>query len=268
MKKLSFLFLLVLTIALFQSCEKEPIEDPVAPVAAPELPPAESFIMPFDGYEDADTMRGPFHNWFHAAANIVVWNTALTVTLAVPVTSFYASFGNDPEYQGDLTWLWAYSFDALGNTYQAELYGKILPTQEVEWEMYISQVGGFTDVLWYSGITANDRSYAHWTLNRNGNNPTPFIEADYQRDNGGGIESIRYTNITPNAPENGGYIEYRENDGATPYDRAYDVYKAEIDNLLNIEWNSINKDGRVKDPERFQDEEWHCWGSNLMDIDC
>lgn len=268
MKKFSFLFALVLTVTLFQSCEKEPIDGPVDSLVAPELPPAESFIMPFDDFEDADTVRGPFRNWFYSASNVVVWNSVLTITLAVPVASFYASFNSQAEFQGDLTWLWAYNFPVNGINYRAKLFGKILSAEEVQWEMYISQVGGFTDVLWYSGVTATDRTYAHWTLNRDGNNPTPFLQSDYQRNINGDIASIRYTNVTPNVPENGGYIEFRQELGATPYDRAYDVYKAEIDNLLEIKWNSTTNEGRVKDAEKFIDNEWHCWGSNLMDTDC
>lgn len=268
MKKLSFLFALILTVALFQSCEKEPIDGPVDNLVAPELPPAESFIMPFDNFEDTDTMRGPFRNWFYAASNVVVWNTVLTINLAVPVASFYASFNSQAEFQGDLTWLWAYSFPVNGVTYNAELYGTILSAEEVKWEMYISQQGGFSNVLWYSGITATDRTYAQWTLNRDGNNPMPFIQADFQRNAIGDAASIRYTNIIPNVPENGGYIEFRREDGATPYDRAYDVYKAEIDNLLEIKWSSTSHEGRVRDEEKYDDTEWHCWGSNLMDEDC
>ncbi|HMQ50299.1 MAG TPA: hypothetical protein PKA00_23075 [Saprospiraceae bacterium] len=267
MKKLSFFFVFVLAVAAFQSCQQEPV-DPIPPTAAPELPPVESFVMSFNSFEDADTIRGPYQNWFHAAANIVVWNTALTLTLAVPVASFYASFNSEAQYQSGLTWLWAYDYELLGTTYSAKLYGTILPNDEVEWEMYISQAGGFTDVLWYSGITAFDGSYANWTLYQDGNNPRPFIQADYLRDNGNGVEAIRYTNITPNVVENGDYIEYQEENGATPYDRAYDVFRAGSGNLLEIEWNSIGQDGRVKDKERFQDTNWHCWGSNLMDVAC
>ncbi|MCB9298790.1 MAG: hypothetical protein H6559_37575 [Lewinellaceae bacterium] len=68
---------------------------------------------------------------------------------------------------------------------------------------------GFPRVHWYSGTTANDRSYARWALNFDPNNPGTFINIDFQRDNGNGAAAIRYTNSIPGVPENGGYIEYR-----------------------------------------------------------
>ena len=184
------------------------------------------------------------------------------------MASFYASFSAEAEFQGDATWLWAYEYNIGADTYRAELYGKILSLEELQWEMYISKDGGFQNVLWYSGITATDRSYANWTLNRNAFNPTPYISSAYVLDNGNGEEVIRYTNITPNVPENGGYIEYRENDDAVNFDKAYDVYRAEIDNLLEINWNSLSNKGQVKDFEKFGDTDWHCWGSDLRDMKC
>lgn len=267
MKNLSFILALALTVTFFQSCEKEPL---VNEPDAPELPLQQSFVMPFDGFEDSDTIKS-FNNWFYAASNVVTWNTILTLNLAVPVASFYESFNHQPSWQGEQTWLWAYSFNANGDHYTAELYGKILNDQEVGWEMYISKAGlaGFNDVQWYTGVTAVDRSYASWTLNHNPYNPTNLISIDYQADNGNGAESIRYTNIIPNNPGNGGFIEYQKaHDANQLFNRSYDIYKIEFDNLLDIDWNVITNEGRVKDPQKFQDDDWHCWDSHLQDTQC
>jgi hypothetical protein len=135
--------------------------------------------------------------------------------------------------------------------------------------MYIAQEGGFPQMHWYSGITAIGGAYGTWTLNHNPYNPTPLMTIDYLRDNGNNIESIRYTNIIPGNHENGSYIEYRQTDDpGADFNRMYDVYKSAIDNLLEINWNNPSNEGRVKDAEYFQDEEWHCWGTALQDIDC
>ena len=48
----------------------------------------------------------------------------------------------------------------------------------------------------------------------------------------------------------------------------YDIYNSEIDNLIEIKWNNPDRDGRVKDAEHYQDNEWHCWDNYLQDIDC
>lgn len=284
MRKLSFVLALALSVFAIQSCQKDDTAEPVDPYAgqeAPQLPAAETFVMPIKPFTELDDGREApgwtqevtsrsINNWGYSAGTVLVWNTVLTVHLAIPTLAFFESFNHQAEYQGGGVWLWAYEFTGEnGATYQAELYGELLPSAEVKWDMYISQTGGFPRVHWYSGTTANDRSYARWALNFDPNNPRPFINIDFQRDNGNGAAAIRYTNSIPGVPENGGYIEYREGAGAADgFDRAYEVYKAEIDNLLEINWDSVNKNGRVKDAEKFQDQEWHCWGTDLQDTDC
>lgn len=233
MKKLSLFLVLALTLSLFQSCKKDELTPPAGEVA-PELPPQETFIMAFTDFESSDTTElaannnsnnngnpafNTYHNWFYAAGNIVIWNTVLVIHTAIPTLSFFEAFKHDAVYQGDATWLWAYNFTAAdGSVYEAELSGKwLVNSAEVQWDMYISKQGGFSDVNWYSGITANDRSYARWTLNHKPFNPTPLIDIDFKRDLSTGVESIRYTNIIPNSADNGDYIEYR-NYGNAPGD--------------------------------------------------
>lgn len=276
MKKLSFALVFALSTLFVQSCQKDslndPVIDPYAGREAPKLPSEESFVMPFtafSGYNSTEMDSRSPHNWAYSAANVFVWNTILTFQLAIPVLSFYESFNHEPVYQGSGVWLWAYEITEDGETYRAELYGELLVNDEVKWDMFVSQVGGFSQLHWYTGITAIDESYAHWTLNFDEDNPGPIMSIDYQRDNGNGVEIIRYTNIIPNVPENGGYIEYREGNGAGgDFDRAYDIYKAEIDNMTEINWDNVHNNGRVKDADQYQDEEWHCWDTNLQDTDC
>jgi len=273
MKKLNVALILFLSIFLMQSCQKDDLTTPDNPQAekAPQLPAPESFIMPFAAFEEArdeDDSRST-SNWLYSAGNVLVWNTILTVQLAVPVVAFYESFNHQAAYQGGGIWLWAYDYTASGSTYQAKLFGELLTNNEIKWDMYISQQGGFSEVHWYSGITAIGGAYASWTLNHKPFNPEPLMSIDYQRDNGGGLEGIRYTNIIPGNNDNGSYIEFRQTDGqGADFNRMYDIYKSDIDNLMEINWNNPSNDGRVKDAEYFGDEEWHCWDTSLQDIDC
>ena len=52
MKRLNVIFALALSIFLMQSCQKDDITDPNDPQGqeAPQLPPAESFVMPFEDF--------------------------------------------------------------------------------------------------------------------------------------------------------------------------------------------------------------------------
>ena len=289
MKNLKLVFAVIFALSIFQSCVKE---DDTTTDVAPDLPPVESFVMSFDGFEDADTsgiiVNGgdtgfatsgnseaagvrttTFQNWFYSATHVVVWNTILTINLAVPVAAFYESFNHQATYEGSGVWLWAYEVTGNdGSVYEAKLYGE-LQTDGVKWDMYISKVGGYTDVHWYTGTTSDSGNSATWTLNHQPNNPQSYLGVEYQKDNGNGMASIRYTNIIPGNANNGDYIEFRKNnDTSADYNRAYDIYKTGDNNLLEINWNAPNKNGRVKDEMKFGDTDWHCWDENLMDIDC
>ena len=274
MKKIIFFLSLALSIAVLQSCEKDPKpEDGLAP----QLPPAESFIKPFTGRKSVDTpgvssddleFRGPtYRNSFHAASNVFVWNTVLAVNMAIPVASFLEAFNHNPTYEGNGIFVWSYDVQVAGQTYIASLSGQFVNNNEdVEWIMTVSQVGGFSDFVYYSGIVATDGSEATWTLNHKPLSPEPYIGVDYQKNLATQDISIRYTNVIPNNPDNGDYIEYRT-DAAGDFNRAYDVNRG-ADDFLEILWNVPSNEGRVRHERRFGDTDWHCWDTQLMDTDC
>ena len=277
MKKISYVFVLLLGVTLMQSCVKDPIVDTQEGVA-PKLPPQETFIMSFEGFESADTTklsggrRGPrnvpsYFNWFYSASNIVIWNTVVGLNMVIPVASFGEAFNHDPVYQGNGIWLWSYSYALDGQTYEAELTGAIINESETKWDMNIAQVGGFSKVHWYSGVIANDGSKATWTVNHQPNNPRPYLSIEFIRGASEDEGSLRYTNIISGDNGNGDYIEFSVEEGGA-YNRAYDVFDASKDNLLQIEWHESDKIGRVNDPGQFEDDAWRCWNENFADTDC
>jgi len=80
---------------------------------------------------------------------------------------------------------------------------------------------------------------------------------------------LRYENVISGDPDEGDYIEYREDrTGTATYDRAYDVFQIQEDNLLEIQWNEENSFGRVRNAKHFGNNDWNCWDANFMDIDC
>lgn len=282
MKK-SFLFLsLILSLIVFQSCQKDnetiqPNENgtPTDQVA-PELPPEGLFFMPFTSFESVDTpgvadsgidfRNNPtYRNWFYAAFNVVAWSTGVGINLAIPSAAFSASFANEPTYQGDLTWLWTYDVEVGQDIYTANLTGKIINLSEVEWTMKVSKAGGFTDVTWYTGIVSIDFTQANWTVFQNPQNPEPYLNIVFSGDLQGLNFDITYTNVSPNSPENGEFIAFSANDAAE-FNRTYDVLND--GNLLEVKWDAITRAGRVKSPDFFNDEEYHCWDSELKDVDC
>lgn len=280
MKTFRFFLALFLGIALLSSCEKDPVA-PGGEEAAPQLPPQQSFIMPFDGFEDADTTgfktnkspetkSGPttYTNWFLSASNVVFWNTLVGLGTAVPVASFREAFNHQATYAGNGIFVWTYDFKVAGKTHIANLSGQFINNnQEIKWEMKVSQVGGFTDVTWYTGIVSEDFSQASWILNHKPASPEPFIQIDYALDKATDAFTIRYTNIIPDSPDQGDYIEYRTLPGAD-LNRGYDVFRIQENNFLEIQWEVPSYEGRVKNPAFYGDSEWHCWNDAQMDVDC
>lgn len=237
---------------------------------APQLPPESSFVMNFNNFSSADDTLAQrnltsYRNWGHAYGTVAVWNTIITVGLAVPVASFLESFNHEAVYHPDESnWTWSYNVTAAGQVYEAELTA-YMEGNSVVWEMRVTKGNEFSDFLWYTGTSDINGDDGYWILMNKPSDPRPLLRIDWYQDLGGAA-SIRYTNVVPDGPENGGYILYGTSDGA--FDRYYNIFNKGQDNMTLIEWNHTNLNGNIKDPAFYEDYEVHCWGTNLQDIVC
>ncbi|NOX60246.1 MAG: hypothetical protein GXP29_15490 [Planctomycetes bacterium] len=240
---------------------------------APKIPPASTFVIDFSDFEQED--EGPVlrtrgvlarENWGFAATSAFIWNVILTVNLAVPVASFVESFNNEPTLGPDGVWSWNYSFTAVGVLHSAELQGQINGAN-ITWNMFISKDGEFTDFNWFSGTSDLLGTQGSWTLNKDPDDPTPFIEITYNRDEAANTADIRYTNVIPDSADNGGFIFFAITTDE-PFDANYQIFRKAADETTDIEWSRATKDGRVMDEARFGDTEYHCWDEALVDMDC
>lgn len=278
MKNFLLLLALLMTLTITQSCEKEPQEEETLQLVAPEIPPAEMFSMPISSVRETDTdtttaQSGGFTywNWAHAALSLVGWHTVVYLNMAVPTAAFGMAFNVEPVYVGDLTFEWVYQYEAPqhlgGHYYDVTLSGQYVNnTEEVLWTMTVSQVGGFSDFVWYTGRSSTNSSVGQFILNRNPANPEPYLSMDYENGPGAEDARLRFTNVIPASLENGHYIEYRTST-ADEFNRSFDVQRGS-NNFLEIRWNEPAGNGQVRHPERFNDNEWHCWDFDQRDIDC
>lgn len=260
MKTLRSVFILIFLTCLITGCLKDSI--------APNIPPSGSMVMEFDDFwsGSAKSLAIPKSNFLHAAVHVSWWNLVLTVQLAIPVATFMESFNHQAAWNGtSKEWIWTYPVTVGNDVYKAELHGKE-NGNETDWNMYISKTGGFTDFLWYSGTSMKDNSAGTWYLNKSPDNPTDFLQIDWEM-NSEGISGIRYLNITPGANENGSYIKYGSLKDSS-LDAYYDIYGKSDDRLINIKWNSSSHTGRVKDQKFFSDSDWHCWDELLLNTVC
>lgn len=213
----------------------------------------------------ATTVAAVGLNWAWSAAVVGTWNVLLTVTMATPVAAFIAAINQTPTVE-DGAWVWSYSFQALAATHSARLEAR--PANNgVDWNMFISRSGSYTDFDWFDGFSNLSGTTGTWSLRLNPTDPTPFIDIDWNRDASGSTGDIRYTNAIPGNAENDAYIFAGRTSG-TPYDSFYQIYSAANDNLTEIEWNRTTKAGRVRDPNHFGNSDWRCWNGQLDDIAC
>lgn len=238
---------------------------------APEIPPVSTLSMDFSGFPDTDTLSQrdmeTYHNWWWAATNVFVWNTFVTIGMAIPVASFMEAFNHEAIYDPDSdNWTWSYNFTAGGIVHLASLHASIV-TDSVLWQMYISRQNSYTDFLWYYGKSSLLATGGYWIMYKNAFDPQPLLNITWHRNPALGTEDIKYTNISPGDAENGGYISYAVTTD-TPYDAFYDIFNKGKDNLTSIEWKRPDLEGRITDPMHFGDMEWHCWNQLHQDILC
>ena len=257
--------LLVAVVPLYFGCSDTPSEPQKQ--QPPVMPPLSSMAMDYSQFTTTSLAKSDAKsNWLWAAGHVAVWNTVLTVTLAVPVAAFAESFNHTPVLQSDGRWLWSYNFNLGALQYTAELYGKV-SLEGLGWDMFITQHGLYTDFHWFTGNSDLTATAGFWTMNLRPLEPTPFLQIDWQRDSDDQSIEITYTNIVPDGDENGSYI-YQAFNQQLPYTGMYDIYRASTENLVEIKWNRETLEGRINDQQHFNDSDWHCWDAHLDDCEC
>jgi hypothetical protein len=246
---------------------------------APEIPPSSTFVMDFDSFPGGGgqsdlppliPVKGQQTytqaNFNHAAFFVGFWNLAIAVNMVVPVAAYGTALQQTAEQQPDGSWHWAFDFGAANQQYSARLEC-LVDEEGFNWDMYISQDQTIDQYHWFSGWSNLTLTEGTWTLNRSPEEPEPYIGIEWERTPATDFREIRYTNIIPDDPANGGYIWH----GITAplaYDAFYDIYGVEENRLLETEWNRDTQAGHVRDEVFFEDSDWHCWDEELQDIDC
>ncbi len=264
LKKIIAFSLLLLT-PLFFSCSDDPTEPEIN--QPPTMPPLATMVMDYSDFTPASLAKaeGKGH-WLWAAGNVAFWNTALTVTMAVPVAAFAESFNHPPVLKSDGSWLWAYNYNLGPLQYTAKLYAKA-GLNGIKWNMYISLHGVFDEFHWFTGTSDYQATEGYWLLNVRPTDPVPFMQIDWTRDSQSQAVDITYSNIRPDGDENGSYIHQAFNQDGD-FTGRYDVYRVTTDNLVEIKWDRDSLQGRIKDEKHYDDTDWHCWDSNLENTSC
>ncbi|MBX2941638.1 MAG: hypothetical protein KF860_04770 [Cyclobacteriaceae bacterium] len=268
MKSLA-IYLLAFGFLLSSCSDDNEIGTPPGP--APEIPPISTFEidlnqLPQDNGGRVGGRTNTMDNWGHAAIGIGVWNLILGVSTVVPVAAFKASINQTPEFIGNNTWQWKYDFSVANVQHSAKLQGTLV-SNGVDWKMLLSKEGAFTDYEWYSGHANAERTVGTWTLNFGPDENRPFIQIDWDRNINNTVADIKYTSIDPNAIGKGSYIYFGINE-ETLFNAFYQIFDKEHENMIEIEWNRSTNEGRVRNPNYFGNNEFHCWNAALEDVNC
>ena len=265
-KPLKLIAVFTLTAMLFtvMSCDKEPVE------SRPDLPPVESLVMDFaDFTSPPGAMKNSvsYVNFVYSYTTISFWSASAVLVSALPVAAYKAALTKTPEFVGDNTWEWAFDFSWDGQEYVATLTGARMNNEEFSMEMVIApEAMPDQGTLWFDGVVRYDHTSADWTFYKEGT--IAVLEIAWNMDFETEEADLTYTFTEPDHTETGSYIMWEYRPGEL-YDAAYTISMSE--GMINIEWNTISIEGRVKAPSYFEDENWHCWDSyanQLVDMEC
>lgn len=260
MKKITLILgLLIIGFSIsFTSCKKK---------VAPVLPATSSFIFPGMDNSQKTIDTKDVSNWFIAAADVTVWTSLIKLGLAIPIAAYEEALKQTPRHVSGDKWVWEYSFNFFISSYNVQLYGEFNPENGVDWEMYISKVGGFQDFLWFTGNQDAEGTTGSWILYKSPEVNHELLQIDWTKDLSNNTGTIKYTNIEPEAAENGGYISYG-NGQTGDFDAFYDIFNKGLNNLTEIDYNTQFYNGRIKDFNIYSDDIWHCWDEQLLNNDC
>ncbi len=235
----------------------------------PAIPPSSaSMVIDFSDFVQSSSLAKSSlmlskQYWGRAAIIVLGWKIMLDGAMLIPVAAFITAVNQEPEKLDTGSWRWSYGFSRIGRSFSASLYGEI-NGNEIDWDMYISSEGIFTDFNWFSGTSMLDGSGGVWTFSFDPDSNHAFLQIDWQHDADAGTGSIRYTDIS-GGEGNGSYIEYGLTNDVT-YNAYYILNDQPENNQIDIQWNTVTKAGRIKDPAYYGDTDWHYWDTNRDDI--
>jgi hypothetical protein len=277
MKKILILILSAILMAgLLTSCKKKKGDPPV-------LPDEESMIIDFSNFEigkSADFLaleKGVENsNWEFAATVAGYWKAILTGTLIVPVSAFKLAVDQSPEWIEENTWEWNYSASVLSVTYNARLVGQIRAS-DVKWTMYISRTGTgeYPEFVWFEGTSDLSGNSGQWILNHSYTYQESLLQIDWTK-TGDSMGTVKYEyvrSLNDNRETdtfNGSYIEYGVTSSTLDGYYSIHYYSSTYQTFwdVDVEWSTVNYNGRVMCSPWFGDSDWHCWNSQLVNITC
>lgn len=261
--KTNNLFLIISLIALIAySCKKEDNGKP------PVLPKASSFLMDFSKLSDtvpANSGDTTTINYNYAVQKLSLWKSLINNTLEIPLAAFLESHVHTPQYLSDGWWSWKSTVVVNQKYYKADLRGKIVENDNI-WEVFITEEVGFHNYKWFEGKSDFYNNIGSWYLKNNPYEDSLFLQIDWTNDYYGSAD-IKYTMISDSDSLKGSYIKYIR-DLNPYYNSHYKIFETISNNYSEIHLNRNTEKGQIQDSLFFPDNNFHCWDSLKLDLNC
>jgi len=221
----------------------------------PEVPPASSLDINFEGLEDGSANKAkPGTNFNTAVISSVTIKAILQSSVAIPRALLDAAQNQAPDQISENEWEWSYSAGANGNSFEVRLTAEVTP-ELVNWNFFVSaDANGVTiqDALLFSGTSNLDGSEGEW-------NTFNFITNDLLSTVSWQVSELD-TSIVLEAFEGGstdpiGVIEYTF-DGTV---KTIVFTNNSTGEEITISWNIETGEGFIIAPN-FNNGEKSCWG--------
>jgi len=266
------IILLILGIAIFASCRKE--RDDYDPNIPQILPPAESMLMDFSNFKvnykksTAQEAASTVENWTACALTVSLWNTMINENSSLPIAAYKEAFNYPDVYVSNTTRVRSYPILSNGVSYHCKLESTIdSKSYSTKWKMYVSKFAedgsSYTDFVWFTGTSSSDGSSAVWRLNRDPEvNGRPYLDISWVKNS-----SHKYTLVDKTDAGEGNFIEYRKiNDAGM--DAQFIIQTVNHSSDLMIQWDTKNRNGRVRSQHWYNNLNWQCWGENYLNLNC
>jgi len=198
-----------------------------------------------------------YGNFTHSYLSVLFWNVTSTLIMTLPVAAYGHALQQEAVYVGDHTWEWSFDFLFEDLDYTATLTGSRISNEEFSMEMVVALAAlPEQGVKWFDGVVRYDHTHALWNLFKEGS--VKVLEAEWNKNFETEAGDLKYSYVEDDQEETGSFIMFQYMPREV-YDAAYTISLAA--GTTQIEWNIETKEGRVKDPVKFGDSNWHCWDS-------
>ncbi len=259
-KEIKYFFIGILTIFfivifVFSSCDQS---------QPPETPDVSTLFLP--EIEEYTTKNSDNENFFHASTSVIEWSSILESDFNIVKKAFLLIIETEPKKEHQSKWVWNYKLSLDNKEYDIEFSANVMADKTVLWEMKVSDNENYQNFLWLFGSQNENASAGQWILYEKPSNNVEYLQIDWTYNFDDNTYTLKYSKIKPETQDNGSYILFG-NDQDGDYDIYYDIYHSNIENYIEIDFNSVNQTGRIKDFQYFQDSLWHQWDENQNDID-